>query len=126
MTELERILHIDDQKGMLEIARIALEIIGGFSLRSCSSGAEGLAQLDAFEPQLILLDVSMPGMDGPATLARLRQLPAWADTPVVFTATRAQEQDAQHLPGVVGMLIKPFDPMTLADQVNAIWLQGQT
>lgn len=125
MIELERIMHIEDDLSIQEITRVALEIVGGFTVLSCSSGAQGLAEIDRFAPQLILLDVMMPGMDGPETLSRLRQLPGSAALPVVFMTAKVQshEIDIYRNLGAAEVIIKPFDPMTLADQISAIWTQ---
>lgn len=123
MIELERIMHIEDDLAIQEVTRIALEIVGGFTILSCSSGAQGLTEIGHFAPQLILLDVMMPGMDGPETLARLRQLPGSKATPVIFMTAKAQthEIETYRALGAADVIIKPFDPMTLADQINAIW-----
>ena len=84
-----------------------------------------MAEIDRFAPQLILLDVMMPGMDGPETLSRLRQLPGSAALPVVFMTAKVQshEIDIYRNLGAAEVIIKPFDPMTLADQISAIWAQ---
>ncbi|PCD00686.1 response regulator [Halopseudomonas pelagia] len=127
MIELEKIMHIEDDLSIQEVARVALEIVGGFTMISCSSGSEGLEQVERFAPQLILLDVMMPGMDGPETLAQLRRLPTVKDTPVVFMTAKVQEQEIQeyYRLGAAGVIIKPFDPMTLSSQIKAIWLQAR-
>lgn len=125
MMELEKIMHIEDDLSIQEVTRVALEIVGGFTMISCSSGAEGLQQVEGFAPQLILLDVMMPGMDGPETLAQLRQLPATKATPVVFMTAKVQEHEIQeyYQLGAAGVIIKPFDPMTLSLQIKNIWVQ---
>ena len=76
MSELQRILYVEDEADIREVAKLALEMVGGFELAVCASGEEALARAEAFAPQLILLDVMMPGMDGPSTLRELRALPA--------------------------------------------------
>lgn len=126
MMELEKIMHIEDDLSIQEVTRVALEIVGGFTMISCSSGAEGLQQVERFAPQLILLDVMMPGMDGPETLAQLRQLPATKTTPVVFMTAKVQEHEIQeyYQLGAAGVIIKPFDPMTLSHDIKKIWVQS--
>jgi CheY-like chemotaxis protein len=126
MSELKRIMHIEDDPSIQEVARVALEIVGGFTVMSCSSGAEGLENLEAFAPQLILLDVMMPGMDGPETLARLRRTDFAAKLPVVFMTAKVQSQEIAeyHQLSAAGVIVKPFDPMTLADQIRSIWSQS--
>ena len=94
-------------------------------MRSCDSGAAGVAAADSFAPQLVLLDVMMPGMDGPQTLTELRKLPVMKDVPVVFMTAKAQTQEvtAYRELGAAGVIIKPFDPMTLSAQIREIWEQ---
>lgn len=74
MKQLERILHIEDDASIREIARVALEVVGGLTIKTCASGSAGLAAVEQFRPDLILLDVMMPGMDGPDTLRQLEQM----------------------------------------------------
>src|SRR5271163_1493068 len=88
--ELTRILYVEDDPDIREVACMALEVVGGFTVASCASGAEALQCVEGFQPQLIVLDVMMPGLDGPATLAALRQLPACAALPVVFVTAKVQ------------------------------------
>tara|TARA_R110000764_G_scaffold29470_3_gene69024 strand:+ start:15430 stop:15819 length:390 start_codon:yes stop_codon:yes gene_type:complete len=123
MNKLVRIIHIEDDLSIQEVARVALEIVGGFTVKSCDSGAQGLAETPAFDPQLVLLDVMMPGMDGPQTLIELQKLPCMANVPVVFMTAKAQTQEvsAYHQLGAAGVIIKPFDPMTLSEQITEIW-----
>lgn len=121
--ELTRILYVEDDPDIQAIAMMVLETIHGFVLEACSSGSEALEKAVPFQPDLILLDVMMPGMDGPETLKQLRAFPALADTPVVFMTAKVQPQEVQgYLDlGALGVIAKPFDPMTLAEQLRAIW-----
>jgi len=123
MSLLQRILYVDDETGIQSVAKLALEMVGGFTVKLCGSGEEALREAAAFAPDLILLDVMMPGMDGPATLAALREQPALAAIPVVLMTARAQAEDvARYLSlGALDVIAKPFDPMTLASQVRAVW-----
>jgi DNA-binding response OmpR family regulator len=118
---------VEDEPDIQAIARLALETIGGFSVRMCSSGAEAIAAGPAFAPDLILLDVMMPGMDGPTTLQALRREPRLASTPVLFMTAKVQPHEIAHYRdlGVLDVLPKPFDPMTLAATLHAIWQQQQ-
>lgn len=122
---LHRLLYVDDDPDIQIIASLALVDIGGLELLMCSSGAEALARYTGFAPQLILLDVMMPGLDGPATLVALRRLPGWAETPVVFVTAKVRTQERQRYLdlGAVEVIPKPFDPMTLADQLRAVWVR---
>lgn len=120
---LRRILFVEDDPDIQTVARMALEAIGGFTVLACGSGSEALSRLGEFDPDLVLLDVMMPGMDGPATLSALRQIPAGRDLPVVFMTARVQAQEvaAYREMGAEDVIAKPFDPMMLSEQVSAIW-----
>ena len=122
-TMLQRVLYVEDDTDIRTIASMALEVVGGLTLHACASGAEALAAAGAFAPQLFLLDVMMPGMDGPTTLARLRELPAMRDVPVIFMTAKVQASEVEQYKalGALGVISKPFDPMTLAGQVQALW-----
>lgn len=123
MAELNRILLVEDEADIQTVARLALETVGGFTVQVCGSGQEALQALVSFNPDLILMDVMMPGMDGPATLSELRELPQGRDIPVVFMTAKVQRSEVQQLreQGVIDVIAKPFDPMTLADQVRVLW-----
>jgi two-component system OmpR family response regulator len=118
---LDKILYVEDDPDIQAIAVMVLDAISGFTLEACSSGNEALSKAVAFNPDLILLDVMMPGMDGPETLHALRKLPELANTPVVFMTAKVQPQEVSgYLDlGAVGVIAKPFDPMTLADEIWA-------
>jgi CheY-like chemotaxis protein/HPt (histidine-containing phosphotransfer) domain-containing protein len=120
MTKL-RILHVDDEPDIREVVEISLGLDRGFATRSCGSGEEALVAAVDWQPDLILCDVMMPVMDGPATLMRLRQNPMTANIPVIFMTARAQtcELDRFRSLGAVGVIPKPFDPMTLAASVRS-------
>jgi len=120
---LNKILYVEDEPDIQAVAQLALEAVGGFTVKICSSGQEALAQIEAYAPDMILLDVMMPGMDGPSTLKALRQLPACANTPVCFMTAKVQPQEVAHYKslGALDVIPKPFDPMTLSAQVSAIW-----
>ena len=120
---LQRVLLADDEPDILEVSRIALETVGGFEVAVCSSGAELLQRLPDFRPDLIVIDVMMPDMAGPEVLARVRQLPGFATTPIVFLTgvVNGSELKALRASGAADVILKPFDPMTLADRVGGIW-----
>ncbi len=123
MTTLQKILFVEDDPDIQMVAQLALEAVGGYTVQICSSGAEALATAEGFAPDLVLLDVMMPGMDGPTTLAELRKKPALTHTPVIFMTARVQRHEIeQYLAlGATDVISKPFDPMTLASQIAAIW-----
>jgi two-component system OmpR family response regulator len=120
---LERILYVEDDPDIQAIALMVLDSISGFAVEPCSSGREAVSKAVAFAPDLILLDVMMPGMDGPETLKALRQFPELQQTPVVFMTAKVQPQEvAEYLAlGAVGVIAKPFDLMTLTQQLLDVW-----
>ena len=125
-TKPERVLYVEDDPDIRAVAQMALEIVGGLNLRACGSGAEALQAAEGFRPDLLLLDVMMPGMDGPTTLAGLRQLAQTASTPVIFMTAKVQASEVAYYKslGALGVIAKPFDPMTLAVQVCQLWEQN--
>lgn len=120
------ILHVDDDENIRVLTALSFTLSGGGEVRSAASGVEALEALAAgLQPDLILLDVMMPDMDGPAVLARVRELPEHRNTPVVFMTAQTQDHERAALMalGAAGVVIKPFDPMTLGQQVHAL-LEG--
>lgn len=117
-----RILYIEDDPDIRAIAELALEDVGGFTVRTCESGEAGLLEAPGFAPDLVLLDVMMPGLDGPETLQALRNDQGVRDVPVIFMTARLQESEVDHYLklGALGVIPKPFDPMTLADTIRHI------
>ncbi len=117
-----RVLVVDDEPDILTVIRITLRARGGFEVEVCQSGAEALGAARRFAPDLILLDVMMPGTDGPATLEALRADRKTAAIPVVFLTAKAMPQErARYLEmGAVAVIEKPFDQRTLADELEQI------
>ena len=120
---LARILYVEDEPDIRAVAQMALEAVGGFAVIACSSGSEALAAAPSAQADLLLLDVMMPGMDGPSTLQALRALPATAGTPVIFMTAKVQASEiAQYTAlGALAVIHKPFDPMELSAQISRIW-----
>ena len=127
MRTLQNILYVEDEPDIQAVAQVALEMVGGFTLKICSSGQEALEAVQTFAPDLILLDVMMPGMDGPTTMLELRKLPELMDTPTVFMTAKVQPGEiSEYLAlGALGVIAKPFDPMKLATEVRTIWEQKE-
>ena len=125
MRELKRIAHVDDDDSIRAIVKIALERIGKFELLSCASGAEALDKVPGFAPDMILLDVMMPGMDGPATLLQLKQKMNLEGVAVVFIKAKVQTAEMEHYKkiGACNVIIKPFDAMQLSQQLRSYWTQ---
>jgi CheY-like chemotaxis protein len=118
---LSRILVVDDEPDIRSLLRLCLVEVGGYAVELCASGQEALLRLQGPCPDLILMDVMMPGQDGPSALAELRA--RGCATPVVFLTAKVQASEVAALKalGALGVIAKPFDPMTLADEVRGLW-----
>lgn len=115
-----RILHVDDDPDIRELVEIALSLDRDIDVKSCASGGDALLLAGEWSPDVILLDVMMPTMDGPETLRHLRESMLTAGIPVVFMTARAQAREHAHYfaLGVAGIIDKPFEPMILAEEVR--------
>lgn len=127
MHELKAVLHVDDDDDILQLARMGFEIAGEFSVHQCRSGNEALAAIKAVKPDLLLLDVSMPDVDGKTLLSNIRKIAEFAELPAVFmTAGSAGSSEAAERPaGVIGHILKPFEPLTIAAELKKIWSEHQ-
>lgn len=125
--DLRHVLYADDEADILSVASLALEMVGGLQVTACPGGREAIAAAHRHRPDLILLDVMMPVMDGPATLAVIRANPDLAGIPVVLLTARVRraEVDTYLAAGADGVIAKPFNPMTLAEEVRAIWRRAR-
>lgn len=120
---LRRILLVEDDLDIQIVARMALSELGGYEVEVCASGKEALARVGDSRPQLILLDVMMPDLDGLDTLRAFRRLPQLAKVPVVFMTAKAQPDELReyHQAGAADVIIKPFDPLAISEIVAEIW-----
>lgn len=120
---LQRILFVEDEPDIQAVARLALEAVGGFTVEICHSGKEALQKAPSFVPDLILLDVMMPEMDGTETLTALRALEQTATTPIIFMTARVQPHEVVQYRaiGALDVIAKPFDPMALSSTIQSIW-----
>lgn len=121
---LTRILVVDDEPDIRNLLRLCLVEVGGYSVEVCASGAEALLLLQDARPDLVLMDVMMPGLDGPGALAALRA--NGHGVPVIFLTAKVQASEVAALRslGALGVIAKPFDPMTLSRDVLALWEAG--
>jgi len=119
---LKRVLLIDDDDDIREIAAMAFEGAGGFEVATADGGREGVDQARCQRPDVVLLDVMMPDLDGPSTLALLRSHDETREVPVIFLTAKVQATDKRTLLalGAQGIIAKPFDPMLLPDHVLEI------
>jgi two-component system alkaline phosphatase synthesis response regulator PhoP len=116
-----KILIVDDEDDIREVAQLCLEIVGGWEVTPASSGREAIAAARVIRPDVILLDVMMPDLDGPATFRLLQADPESRSIPVILLTAKVQAHDRKQFAdlGVLGVIAKPFDPLTLADEIGA-------
>lgn len=121
--ELKRIMVVEDEPDIREIAKMALAELGGFEVTVCDSGQKAIENLKVAKPQLIILDVMMPDMDGPTTFERIKQMTRGIKLPVVFMTARVQPHEIKEYKesGAIGIISKPFNPTTLASEINDLW-----
>ncbi|QGN59060.1 response regulator [Nostocoides sp. HKS02] len=119
---VRRILVVDDDELILEVAQMSLEMVGGWTVTTAADGREGLERARADLPDAIVMDVMMPGMDGPTAALALRADPATAGIPIVLLTAKVQaaERAAMAVLPVAGVLTKPFDPMQLPAELSAL------
>lgn len=115
-----RILIIDDEDDIRQVAALSLETVAGWEVVTASSGADGIRSAQVEKPDAILLDVMMPGMDGPTTFLEIKKNPEIAGIPVILLTAKVQGADQKRFAnlGVSAILFKPFDPLTLAQQMS--------
>ena len=120
---LERILCVEDEPTIHPVIRLALKRVGNFDVRIYDNGEQALTEAPAFRPDLLVLDVVMPDMDGPAVLEKARQMPELANVPVIFLTGKSKPADVERLRalGAVGVIGKPFEVRGLAAQIQHIW-----
>jgi len=124
MEELKKILHVDDDEDIRAIAKMTLELVGHFEVVQCESGPEAINIAQSAKPQLFLLDVMMPEMDGEETWRQLTALPGLEKVPTIFMTAKAEKQFSKTLirQGALAVITKPFDPTELCDRIQTAWM----
>src|SRR5690242_11547805 len=120
---LKTILYVDDEPDIRQVVELSLGLVAGLTVHTCDSGERALREIPGLKPNLVLLDVMMPGLDGPATLGRMRADPAMSHIPVVFMTAKAMPQEVARFKqlGAAAVIAKPFDPMRLGEEVLELW-----
>lgn len=123
MKPLKKIIYIEDNLDIIAIAKIAIEDIGGFQLECYQSGNEALQNAARFNPDLFIIDVMMPEMDGPNTLLAIRKIPDLEKIPIIFMTAKTQADEIKyyHELGAIGVITKPFDPIQLTEVIKNMW-----
>ena len=127
MSELRRVMCVEDDPDIRMIIEFSLATVGGYEVCLCPGGKSALAQAPVFKPELVLLDVMMPDLTGPETLAALRLQAGMKGVPVVFMTAKAMPEEVEDLLqyGATGVIVKPFDPMTLPQDILIYWEHGR-
>jgi CheY-like chemotaxis protein len=118
--QIQKVLVVDDDDHIRMVSRLSVEKVGNWQVAVAAGGEEAIELARAERPDLILLDVMMPDLDGPGTLERLQSQPETADIPVIFLTAKVQQHEVERYLelGAIGVISKPFDPMTLPDEIR--------
>lgn len=127
MSDINLIFHVDDDEDILDLARMSLEMVGGFTIEQANDPVVALEKVKGLNPTLLLFDVMMPQLTGPELFQEIRKLPGYETLPVMFMTAKAQALQTDELQGegVLGVVAKPFDPMELPDEIRRIWGEAQ-
>ncbi len=125
--ELQRVMCVEDDPDIRLIVEFSLATLGDYAVCMCPDGQTAIDQAPGFKPDLVLLDVMMPGLNGPETLVALRLLPQMKGVPVVFMTAKAMPNEVEDLlqHGATGVIVKPFDPVTLPQDIRIYWEHGR-
>jgi CheY-like chemotaxis protein len=117
-----KVLVVDDDDIIREVAKLALEVVGGWQVSTATNGHEARRLAAQDRPDVVLLDVMMPVLDGPGTAALLHEDPVTRDVPVIFLTAKTPLSDErlEAVPNLVGVISKPFDPMALVQQIKRL------
>lgn len=125
MNKLKKIIYIDDQLDIRLMAEYALTNIGNYDVLMCESGAEAIEKIEDFAPDLILIDVMMPELDGPMTISKIRKIPPFKHTPAIFITAKIIPPEVvelmSHDAAVIALIHKPFDPDEISERVQSFW-----
>jgi len=126
MRSLQRVMCVEDDPDIRMILEFSLATVGGYDVCMCAGGQLAIEQAAAFKPDLVLLDVMMPGLTGPQTLVALRSQPVMTGVPVVFLTAKAMPDEVEELLlyGATGVIVKPFDPVKLPEDIRIYWEHG--
>lgn len=128
MKELKKILYAEDEPDVRTVVEMTIETMSNYELKTCNNGKELIEYVNEYSPDLILLDVMMPEMDGPTTFKQLQANDSMKNIPVIFMTAKAQVHEVEIFKeiGAVGVIIKPFDPMSLCSEIEQIWERTRT
>ena len=123
MAELKKILYAEDEPDVQMVVELTVQTMSEYEIKICDNGKKLLDCVEQYCPDLILLDVMMPEMDGPTTFKNLQLNENTKNIPVIFMTAKAQIQEVEVYKeiGALGVITKPFDPISLCDEIGAMW-----
>lgn len=123
MTELKKIIYAEDEPDLQTVVEMTVQAMSDFEMKICDNGKILLECVEEYSPDLIMLDVMMPELDGPSTFNKLKEMEKLKNVPVIFMTAKAQVHEVEHFKslGAIGVITKPFDPMTLCEEIQNIW-----
>lgn len=123
MTELKKIIYAEDEPDLQTVVEMTVQAMSDFEMKICDNGKILLDCVEEYSPDLIMLDVMMPELDGPSTFNKLKEMEKLKNVPVIFMTAKAQVHEVEHFKslGAIGVITKPFDPMTLCEEIQNIW-----
>ena len=126
MRDLQSILYVDDDPDICSVVQATLRLVPGLNVQTADSGERAIDLAYELRPDLVLMDVMMPGLDGPSTFARLRESALLAEIPVIFMTAKVLPAEIAHLLqlGAIGVIVKPFDPLKLYGELYSLWNKG--
>jgi len=126
--KLQSVLYVDDDPDICEIVQTALCLIAGLTVHTAGSGERAIELAHELRPDLVLMDVMMPGLDGPSTLQRMRESAPLASIPVIFLTAKVLPAEVArfHQLGAIGVIGKPFDPLAIGNDLCALWKEADT
>lgn len=123
MPVLKKILYAEDELDVQTVVELTVQAMSDYEIKICENGKKLLECVEEYEPDLVLLDVMMPEMDGPTTFKNLQTNEKTKNIPVIFMTAKAQVQEVSDMlkSGVIGIITKPFDPLELCNDIKKIW-----
>lgn len=123
MSKLKRILYAEDEPDVQTVVELTIQSMSNYDIKICNNGKELLETVEDYNPDLILLDVMMPEMDGPTTFKNLQENDKVKNIPVIFMTAKAQTHEVENFKnsGIIGVITKPFDPLQLCADIEDIW-----
>lgn len=120
--KLDKMLYAEDDADIRKVAVLAMEVLGGITVETCESDVDVVEKAHQFQPDLIMLDVMMPNVDGPTALAQLRQVPELSSILVIFITAKVMKEEVAEFRemGAIDIIEKPFDHQGLTEKINEI------